>query len=422
MDLEKLQEQEKSLIKEMRSLLSTAETEQRELNEVEEKKFADAEKKLDGIRSRIEKSLKLDELEKTLDKPVEKRAEPKIEVRETWGGKAKEEHRNAFCKHIINAPMTQNEIRALEVGTAAEGGNLVPTDFNRELEKRISVINPWRELAKTLRLDRAMDLPVHKTKSAGAVRGEEADVSGSITDAAFGKETLNYWEIYHEVVYSRELGMQSAIDLEGFLLDEMAQAIAYKEEALIVSGGGSTEPTGLDAISTIGGVSVTGVEQGTGNSGTITLAMLINIYHAMHRAHRRFGKFVMNDTTAKALLNLQETVTTAVGTPTNTYQYDYYKRLLQADLREAPGSKLFGCDIIVSDFLADLDGDNAVSIVFVDPRYMRLADFGGLKIERANGDLTLMRQGQKAIGMYKGIDMKMVSPDALVQFNNEDTA
>lgn len=420
MNLEKLFEQEKSLVKEMRSMLSKAEEESRELNEVEETKFSETETKLEGVRKSIRKLEKVIGYENELDRPVAKRAEPKVEVKEVRGETDKMEHRAAFCKHLIGAPLNDKELRALEAGTAAEGGNLVPVDFNKELDKRISVINPWRSLAKELKLDRPMDLPVHKTKSAPAVRAEEADVSGSVSDMALGKETLNYFEIYHEVVYSRELANQSAINLEDFLLDEMAQAIAFKEENLIVSGAGTTEPLGLDALATIGGVAVGGVEQGT--TDTLTVDHLINMYHAMHRSHRRFAKWVMNDATAKKVLNILEVATSTVGTPADMYKYDHYKRIFQSDLREAPGERILGNEVLISDHIADLDADNGVSIVLVDPRYMRIADFGGLKIERADGDLTLMRQGQKAIGMHKGIDFKMVSPDSVVQFNNEDTA
>ena len=419
MKKEELIKREADAVKEMRALLDTARTETRELTEDEQSKFDALESEVVQLQKRQANTQKLEALEASLNEPTSKVVESRVEVlrsTEDQSPTRKKEHRAAFCKYLINAPLTSAETRALEAGVAAEGGNLVPTDFSKALELRVQVLNPFRSMAREINLVRALDLPVHTTRSAAAVRGEEADVSGSVTDPAFQKETLNYWEIYHEVLYSRELRMQSAIDLEGFLLEEMAQAIAYKEEALIVSGAGTTEPTGLDTISTIGGVAVGNITQTT--TAVVTIAELINIYHTMKRDHRRFAKWLMSDATAKYLLNILETVTTSVGTPTNMYQYDYYKRLLQADLRDAPGERLLGLDIIVSDHIADLNADNVKSIMLFDPRSMYIANFGGIQVEQDFKDLAIARTGQKAIVMYRGVDMKFNNPDALVGMTN----
>lgn len=410
---------EAEAVKEMRSLFDKAQVENREMTEEEQAKFDALDAEIAKLQKRQAAAKKLSGLESSLEQPTSKAAESKVEVirdTEHLGETQKQQRRAAFCKYLIGAPLTNSETRALEVGTAGEGGNLVPTDFSKSLEVRIQQLNPFRSIGREINLTRAMDLPVHTTRSAAAVRGEEADVSSSVTDPAFAKETLNYWEIYHEVLYSRELRMQSAIDLEAFLLEEMAQAIAYKEENLFVTGAGTTEPTGLDTIATIGGVSVGNVAQGT--TAVVTLAELINIYHTMKPSHRRFAKWVMSDATAKYLLNLLEVTTTTVGTPTNTYKYDYYTRILEKDLREAPGTRLLGNDIIITDHIADLGGDNVKSIVLFDPRYMVIANFGGIQVETDFRDLAIARTGQKAIVMYRGVDMKFNNPDALVGMTN----
>ena len=423
MDINKLKNKENELVKELRSMLTGAENESRDLNEVEAKKFNEVEGKVAEIRAKIERFEKVEKLEESLSKPVESRAEVKVEVTSNAGEakRVKEEHRKAFANYLVGKPLSKSEVRALEVGTASEGGNIVPTDFQDELSKRLRVLNPFREVAKVLNLDRAMDIPVHSTHSAAAIRAEEADVNGSTSDVAFGKETLNYFEIYHEVVFSRELKMQSAIDLEGFLLDELAQAIAYKEEELIVSGSGSGQTAGLDVISAVGGVNVGTVEQGASASGTVSIDQLINIYYSMNKMHRRNGIWVMSDNTHKYLMQLAEVEKSTVGTPADMYGYDYNKKLLISDLLNGPAEKLLGNDVFISDHMGDLDGDNTVSIALFDPRNMYIADFGGMKVDKVDGDLTLARQGQEAIVAHKGMDMVLNSPDALVQFHNEDT-
>lgn len=415
------------IIKKMEALVAKADEEKRSLNESEVAEYDALAAQVEALKATEERKNKLDELKASADsvKP-EQRAISNSTFTVGEENDKKADYKSAYLRNLIGAPLSKNEIRALEAGTAAEGGDLVPVDFIAELENRVRHQNPFASLAgiNSLNLVRGTQFPLQVNLATAVVRGEEADVSGSVAQASFAKETLTPFEVYTEMLYTRELRVQSAAQIEAFILRELSRAIAEKQHQLIVAGAGTTEPLGLSKITSIGGVSVPGVEQGSSNSGTISVANLLAIYAALEDASgsAEGAVWVMHHATYRAIINILEEVQTAVGTPADTYAYSNNKRLFLPDMRAGLNGQIFGLDVVKSKYMPQLDADNAVSISLIKPEAISLAKFGQVGVERAEGDLSLMRTGMEAVVAYDTVDMKINRLDSVVHFNNEDTA
>lgn len=414
------------IISKMTALVELAKKEDRSFTEAEQKEYDGLSQMAKAKLAMKENGEVLKQLANSSNTIVEERAVPTPQITVGKEHDVAKEYRSAFLKNLIGVKLNKQEERVLTVGTPANGGNLVPTDFLAELENRVRHQNPFMSLpgVDIKNLVRGTQFPLHINLATAAVKAEGNDVSGSITQASFGTVTLTPFNVYSEMVYTRELRLQSAVEIENFILRELSRAIAEKQHQLIVAGAGTTEPLGLSKMATVAGVSIPRVEQGTGNSGTITVDNLLALYAALEDARGVVdgAVWVMHHSTYRAIINILEEVETAVGTPADTYSRVSNKRLFLPDMRAGLNGQIFGLNVVKSKYMPSLSADNAVSIALMVPEAMSIANFGGREVVRPDGDLTLAREGKEAIVAYDSLDMKINSLDSVVLFNNEDTA
>tara|TARA_B100000900_G_scaffold416260_1_gene450675 strand:- start:791 stop:3277 length:2487 start_codon:yes stop_codon:yes gene_type:complete len=155
-----------------------------------------------------------------------------------------------------NGILVPNEVlrRDLNVGTATAGGNLVPTEllagsFIDILRKRMAVMatNPTMLTG----LSGNVSIPRMTSTSTAYFVGE----SGSPTESqqAFDQVNMTPKTIGAFVDYSRRLLLQSSIDVETMIRDDIAKVIATKlDNAAIYGTGSSNEPLGIKDTTGVG--------------------------------------------------------------------------------------------------------------------------------------------------------------------------
>ena len=160
-----------------------------------------------------------------------------------------------------NGILVPNEVlqRDLNVGTATAGGNLVPTEllagsFIDILRKRMAVMatNPTMLTG----LSGNVSIPRMTSTSTAYFVGE----SGAPTESqqAFDQVNMTPKTIGAFVDYSRRLLLQSSIDVETMIRDDIARVIATKlDNAAIYGSGSSNEPLGIKDTTGVGTSTIT---------------------------------------------------------------------------------------------------------------------------------------------------------------------
>ena len=160
-----------------------------------------------------------------------------------------------------NGILVPNEVltRDLNVGTATAGGNLVPTEllagsFIDILRKRMAVMatNPTMLTG----LSGNVSIPRMTSTSTAYFVGE----SGAPTESqqAFDQVNMTPKTIGAFVDYSRRLLLQSSIDIETMIRDDIAKVIATKlDNAAIYGSGSSNEPLGIKDTTGVGTQTIT---------------------------------------------------------------------------------------------------------------------------------------------------------------------
>ncbi len=155
-----------------------------------------------------------------------------------------------------NGILVPNEVlkRDLNVGTATAGGNLVPTEllagsFIDILRKRMAVMatNPTMLTG----LSGNVAIPRMTSSSTAYFVGE----SGAPTESqqAFDQVNMTPKTVGAFVDYSRRLLLQSSIDVETMIRDDIAKVIATKlDNAAIYGSGSSNEPLGIKDTTGVG--------------------------------------------------------------------------------------------------------------------------------------------------------------------------
>ena len=160
-----------------------------------------------------------------------------------------------------NGILVPNEVlrRDLNVGTATAGGNLVPTEllagsFIDILRKRMAVMATNPTMLTGLSGNVSI-LRMTSTSTAYFV-GE----SGAPTESqqAFDQVNMTPKTIGAFVDYSRRLLLQSSIDVEAMIRDDIAKVIATKlDNAAIYGSGSSNEPLGIKDTTGVGTQTIT---------------------------------------------------------------------------------------------------------------------------------------------------------------------
>lgn len=334
---------------------------------------------------RLERQAALDaELNKPVNSPitgkpgVPRGEEPKM-------GRASDEYRKAMLDALrCNFKRVSN---VLEEGVDANGGYLVPDEYDRRLIDGLTESNVMRSLATTITTSGEHKINIAATKPAASWIEE----GGALTfgDATFDQILLDAHKLHVAIKVTEELLYDNAFDLEGYILDQFSKALGNAEEDAFLNGDGVGKPLGIFAASGGGQIGVTTAGQ------TIVADEIINLVYALKRPYRKNAVFITNDQTLSIVRKLKDDTAAYIWQP--SYQAGEPDRLL-------------GYPVYTSPYVPTLAAAKPV-IAFGDFSYYNIGDRG----TRSFAELKELFAGNGMVGFVakERVDGKLVLPEAV---------
>lgn len=226
------------------------------------------------------------------------------------------EHKSAFdayVRHGESANLRALEVKAMSVGSGADGGYTVPFEVEQEIGKRLTLISPIRSIAG----QRTISANVYKKPfmtSGPAVGwvGETADrpQTGSPTLAELQFPAM---ELYAMPAATATLLEDSAVNIDEWIAGEVEAVFAAQEGAAFVSGDGVNKPKGFLSSTIVAESAWAWTKLGyvaSGAAGAFDSAApvdaLIDLVYALKAPYRQNAAFVMNRKTQAAVRKLKD--------------------------------------------------------------------------------------------------------------------
>jgi len=157
----------------------------------------------------------------------------------------------------IKSPEDHMVLKGLSEGTAADGGNLVPTPLHNEVFRLVNDLAVMRGIADTITMTSdTLKLPSLTKYPKAYWIGER--VTKTTTSAEFGVTTLNSNKLVARILISEELNDDAIVAMVPFISKEFAKSIAEAEDDAFFSGSGAGQPRGIN-IEAITGRNAAGV-------------------------------------------------------------------------------------------------------------------------------------------------------------------
>lgn len=259
--------------------------------------YARMEKELDDLAKEITRQEKLEAYEKKMAKnittPLTTKPNNEVPVEEKKGRAS-----DAYKKAMLDA-MRCNFKRVsnvLQEGVDADGGYLVPEEYDKRIIDILSEENIMRKLGTTITTSGQHKINIAATKPAAAWIEEGGALQFS--DATFSQILLDAHKLHVAIKITEELLYDNAFNLESYIVTEFGKAIANAEEDAFLNGDGTGKPLGLFA-KTGGGTKAASTDAPTADD-------FIALIYALKRPYRKNASFIINDKNIALLRQLKD--------------------------------------------------------------------------------------------------------------------
>lgn len=259
--------------------------------------YARMEKELDDLAKEITRQEKLEAYEKEMAKnittPLTTKPNNEVPVEEKKGRAS-----DAYKKAMLDA-MRCNFKRVsnvLQKGVDADGGYLVPEEYDKRIIDILSEENIMRKLGTTITTSGQHKINIAATKPAAAWIEEGGALQFS--DATFSQILLDAHKLHVAIKITEELLYDNAFNLESYIVTEFGKAIANAEEDAFLNGDGTGKPLGLFA-KTGGGTKAASTDAPTADD-------FIALIYALKRPYRKNASFIINDKNIALLRQLKD--------------------------------------------------------------------------------------------------------------------
>ena len=386
MTIIELREKRAKLWNAMEGFLDTHRTDKGVLSAEDDATYAGMEKDLSDLTNEIHRMERRDAIAAELAKPVSDplTAKPQGNKADIKLGRASDAYKEDFGYLLRGKRMVHN---VLSEGVDANGGYLVPEEFERQIIDTLKEENVMRRLCKVISTASERKIPVAATHSTAAWTAENAAFTES--NPTFSQKTIDAYKLTDLIKVSIELLDDSAFDLESYIAREFAYAFGTAEEQAFCVGTGTGQPTGL--FTTSGGtVGVTAA-----SSTAVTTDEVISLIYALKAPYRKNAKFLMNDATVAALRKLKDT--------NGSY-------LWQPSVQAGQPDRLLGYELHTSPYAPTMAA-GALSIAFGDFQNYWIADRTGRTVQRLNE--LYSTNGQVGFVASERVDGKIILPEGI---------
>ena len=340
------------------------------------------EKEIEDLTAAIDRQQRAERMEQELNRPMNSPLTGKPGdggAGNDKTGRASDEYRAAMLGAFRSN--FRNVSNVLQEGVDADGGYLVPEEYDRRLIDVLNEENIMRSLGTKITTSGQHKINIAATKPAASWIEE----GGALTfgDATFSQIFLDAYKLHVAIKVTEELLYDNAFNLENYIVTQFGRALANAEEDAFLNGDGKGKPLGLFAAA--GGGTV---------ADTLTAAVksddLISLVYALKRPYRRKASFILNDQTLASLRKLKD----------NNGAY-----IWQPSYQAGEPDRLLGYTVHTSAYAP------ADAIAFGDYSYYNIGDRG----TRSFAELKELFAGNGMVGFVakERVDGKLVLPEAV---------
>lgn len=350
------------------------------------------EKEIEDLTSAIDRQQRAERMDAELARPMNSPITGKPfmgNIEKVKTGRASDAYKEAMLGAMRSN--FRNVSNVLQEGVDADGGFLVPEEYDRRLIEVLDGENIMRGLATKITTAGQHKINIAATKPAAAWIEE----GGALTfgDAIFDQIYLDAYKLHVAIKVTEELLYDNAFGLENYILTQFGKAFANAEEDAFLNGDGKGKPTGIFDATAGGQI-----------AGTLNAAIksddLIDLVYGLKRPYRKKASFIMNDATLASLRKLKD----------NNGAY-----IWQPSYKEGEPDRVLGYAVHTSSFAPT----NAIS--FGDYSYYNIGDRGS----RSFAELRELFAGNGMVGYVakERVDGKLILPEAVKVLKlKEDTA
>ena len=347
------------------------------------------EAEINDLTNEIERMKRIDEMEAAMKQPVNtpltgKPMNGRMDQEKATGRASKQ-----YVKDMLTAMRTnfRQVSNVLEEGNDANGGYLVPDEWDKRLIDVLTEENIMRTLGTRITTSGEHKINIAATKPAASWIEE----GGALTfgDATFDQKNLDAHKLHVAIKVTEELLYDNAFNLENYIITQFGKAIGNAEEDAFLNGTGTGQPTGLFHATKGGSYAVQ-----LANT-TIKTDDILTLIYALKRPYRKNASFIMNDATLAELRKLKD----------NNQAY-----IWQPSYQAGEPDRLCGYEVHTSPYCPTLAAGKP-AIAFGDYSYYNIGD-------RGTRSLQLLRElfaGNGMIGyvMKERVDGLLILPEAV---------
>lgn len=353
------------------------------LSEADAKTYSEMEQKVRNYGAEIERLQAMDAMDAEMAKPmgtpiIAKPMKTGAMDKPEKTGRASDEYKNAMLTALrTNFKQVSN---VLQEGVDADGGYLVPEEYDRRLIDVLEEENIMRKLATRITTSGEHKINIAATKPAAAWIEE----GGALTfgDATFDQILMDAHKLHVAIKVTEELLYDNAFHLESYILTQFGKALANAEEDAFLNGDGTGKPLGLFAE--------TGGGQVANTVSAIKSDDLLDLVYALKRPYRKSASFIINDKNLALIRKLKD----------NNGAY-----IWQPSYQSGEPDRILGYAVHTSAFAPE------DKISFGDYSYYNIGDRGSRSFKQLNE----LFAGNGMIGYVakERVDGKLILPEAV---------
>ena len=343
------------------------------------------EQEIADLGREIQRRERQDALDAELNKPVNQPiTNNPANAEKPKSGRASDEYKEDFGRHLRGKKPLHN---VLSESVDADGGYLVPEEFENQIVRGIDETNIIRSIAKVITTAHDRKIPVAVGHSVATWTEENAAFTES--NPSFGQKQIDAFKLTDLIRVSTELLQDSAFNVEDYIIREFSYAFGVAEEQAFCVGMGTNQPTGI--------FTENGGEVGftTSSATVITIDDVISLIYSLKAPYRKNAVFLMNDATVGLIRKLKD--------GNGAY-------LWQPSVQAGQPDKILGFDVYTTPFAPAIAG-GALPIAFGDFQNYWIGDRGGKTVQRLNE--LYATNGQVGYVATERVDGKVILPEAI---------
>ena len=155
------------------------------------------------------------------------------------------EYRSAWLKSVRGLELSEIEQRAMTTGSSSAGA-VVPTVTQNKIIEKVNQYCPLLDKIDLLRVPGGVKVPAEGTTTDAKMHTEGAAITAD--SDTLTSVSLSAYEVTKLVTISKSVEKMAIDAFENWLVNKIARKIAEKIGSLIISGTGSNEAQGINAI------------------------------------------------------------------------------------------------------------------------------------------------------------------------------